>query len=85
MSSQPKFTRILIAQGKEPVNGHEEYYIPLINLQKKAGEMKSDGSIDFKEVGFIVEVKKGRIFCEESPRKNPWMAIMYTEIRHRRK
>ncbi len=66
---QPKFTRIMIAQGKEPVNGHEEYYLPLINLQKKAGEIKSDGSIDFKEVGFIVEVKKGQDILRRIPKE----------------
>ncbi len=69
--NQPKFTRILIAQGKEPVNGHEEYYLPLINLQKKAGELKSDGSIDFKEVGFIVEVKKGQDILKRVPKVKP--------------
>jgi len=67
--NQPKFTRILIAQGKEPVNGHEEYYVPLVNLQKKAGELKSDGSIDFKEVGFIVEVKKGQDILKRIPKE----------------
>ncbi len=67
--NQPKFTRILIAQGKEPVNGHEEYYVPLINLQKKAGELHSDGSIDFKEVGFIVEVKKGQDILRRIPKE----------------
>ena len=56
----PRFVRILVAQGREPVNGHEEYYLPLINLSKKAGELKSDGSIDFKEIGSIIEVKKGQ-------------------------
>ncbi len=63
----PKFMRIMVAQGKEPVNGHDEYYLPLINFQKKAGEIKEDGSIDFKEVGSIVEVKKGQEILKRVP------------------
>lgn len=63
----PKFTRILVAQGKEPVSGHDEYYLPLLNFQKKAGEIKEDGSIDFKEVGSIVEVKKGQEILKRVP------------------
>lgn len=66
--NKPQLTKILIAQGKEPVNGHEEYYLPIINLMKKAGELKSDGSIDFKEVGFIVEVKKGQDVLRRVPK-----------------
>ncbi len=66
--NKPQLTKILIAQGKEPVNGHEEYYLPIINLKKKAGELKSDGSIDFKEVGFIVEVKKGQDVLRRIPK-----------------
>jgi uncharacterized protein (DUF342 family) len=67
----PKFTRILIAQGREPVEGHEEYYLPLINLKKKAGEIKSDGSIDFKEIGSIIEVKQGQDILRRVPKMKP--------------
>ncbi|MBN2157761.1 MAG: DUF342 domain-containing protein [Spirochaetes bacterium] len=67
----PRFIRVLVAQGKEAVMGHEEYYIPLINLKKKAGELKSDGSIDFKEVGSIIEVKKGQEVLRRVPKVKP--------------
>lgn len=69
--ANPRFVRILVAQGREPVNGHDEYYIPLINLSKKAGEIKSDGSIDFKEVGSIIEVKKGQDVLRRVPKVKP--------------
>ncbi|OHD70199.1 MAG: hypothetical protein A2W19_05270 [Spirochaetes bacterium RBG_16_49_21] len=67
----PQFTRILVAQGREPLKGHEEYYLPLINIKKKAGEIKSDGSIDFKEVGSIIEVKKGQDVLRRIPAVKP--------------
>ncbi len=58
--SAMKVHRILIAQGKAPVNGHEEYFTPLISIEKKAGEIKSDGRIDFKETGSIIQITKGQ-------------------------
>ena len=67
----PRFTRILIAQGREPAHGHEEYFLPLINLMKKAGEIKSDGSIDFKEVGSIIEIKKYQDILKRVPAVKP--------------
>lgn len=67
----PRFTRILIAQGREPVHGHEEYFLNLINLKKKAGEIKSDGSIDFKEVGSIIEIKKYQDILKRVPAVKP--------------
>jgi uncharacterized protein len=69
--ANPRFVRILVAEGKEPVNGHEEYYLPLISMEKKAGEIKSDGSIDFKEVGSIIEVKKGQDVLKRVPKVKP--------------
>lgn len=67
----PRFTRILVAQGREPAHGHEEYFLPLINLKKKAGEIKSDGSIDFKEVGSIIEIKKFQDILRRVPAVKP--------------
>ncbi|HPN13678.1 MAG TPA: FapA family protein, partial [Spirochaetota bacterium] len=67
----PRFTRILVAQGREPAHGHEEYFLPLINLSKKAGEIKSDGSIDFKEVGSIIEIKKYQDILRRVPAVKP--------------
>jgi uncharacterized protein len=69
--NNPKFTRILVAQGRDPVDGHDEYYLPLINLKKRAGEIKSDGSMDFKEVGSIIEIKQGQDILRRVPRVKP--------------
>jgi len=55
-----KFFRVIVAKGKEPVHGYDEYYEPLINLEKKAGKMLSDGRIDYKEIDSIVQVQKNQ-------------------------
>jgi uncharacterized protein len=67
----PVLTRILVAQGRQPVDGHAEYYTPLIDIKKKAGEIKPDGSIDFKEVGSIIEVRKGQEILKRFPAVKP--------------
>ena len=64
---KPGLVRILAAKGKEPVNGHEEYFVPLIDLEKKAGQLKSDGSMDFKELNSIIQVVKGQEILERIP------------------
>ena len=68
---QPKLIRVIAAQGREPVNGHDEYFIPLMDVEKKAGSMKDDGSIDFKQVNSIVQVYKGQEVLERVPAKKP--------------
>ncbi len=60
VGDQPKFFRVLVAQGREPINGYDEYYEPLIGLEKKAGKMLSDGRIDYKEIDSIVQVQKNQ-------------------------
>ena len=68
---QPRLTRIVVGQGKEPVNGYQQYFVPLINIKKKVGEIKSDGSIDFKEVGAIQDIKKGQEILKRYPTVKP--------------
>ncbi len=65
--SEQKISKILVAQGKAPVNGHPEYYLPTISLEKKAGEILSDGSIDFKEVGAIIQVTNHQEILKRIP------------------
>lgn len=65
--AEKKLHRILVAQGKAPINGHEEYYTPLISLDKKAGQILSDGRIDYKETGGIIEVHKGQELLQRTP------------------
>jgi len=69
--AERKLSRIVIAQGKEPVNGHAEYFTPLVNVDKKAGEIMSDGRIDFKETGSIIQVVKGQELLEAHPEVKP--------------
>ena len=56
----PRLVRVLVAEGREPVNCYDDYYEPLINLEKKAGKLLSDGRIDFKEVDSIIQVQKNQ-------------------------
>ncbi len=70
-ASRPKVTRIEVAKGKEAVNGYEEYFIPLISIDKKAGRMLHDGRIDFREVGSIVEVVKEQEILRRIPPEKP--------------
>ncbi len=70
-SEHPRLARILVGQGREPITGHEEYYIPLLEIKKKAGEILSDGRIDFKETGSIIEVVKGQEILKRVPAIKP--------------
>lgn len=56
----PRLVRVLVAEGRDPVNGYDDYYEPLINFEKKAGKILSDGRIDFKEVDSIIQVQKNQ-------------------------
>ena len=39
---KPVLLRLLAAKGREPVNGHEEYFVPMLDVEKKAGTVKED-------------------------------------------
>ncbi len=67
----PKVTRLLVAEGREPVSGHEEYYLPLVSVEKKAGEILSDGRINFKETGSIIQVYKDQEILKKIPAVKP--------------
>jgi len=69
--NKPGLMRILVAQGKAPVNGHDEYYVPLLDVDKKAGEILSDGRIDFKEKGSIIQIVKNQEVLERIPEVKP--------------
>ena len=70
-TEKPKLTRIIVAKGKEPVNGHNEIFLPKIDFEKKAGEELSDGSMDFKEVGSIIQVVKNQEILKRIPQVEP--------------
>ncbi len=55
-----KINNILVAKGKEPVHGYPEHYLPVFDAEKKPGELKEDGSIDYRSLDFIIQVKKNQ-------------------------
>ncbi len=69
--SEPRVNRILVARGKEPVHGYDEYFEPLLKLEKKAGRVLEDGRIDFKELESIIEVKSGQELLRRIPPVKP--------------
>jgi len=68
---EKKANRVVVARGRKPVNGYNEYFIPIINISKKAGKVLEDGRIDFREVDAIVEVKKGQKILQRFPTVEP--------------
>jgi len=64
-------TQVIIASAKEPVSGYDEYFIPLLDVIKKAGKILDDGSIDYKELDSIIAVKKGQEILKKVPTVEP--------------
>jgi uncharacterized protein (DUF342 family) len=62
-----KIHRIIVAQGRKPVNGYNEYMIPLLSLDKKAGKVIEGGRMDFKEVGSVIDVTKDQRVLQRIP------------------
>ncbi len=63
--------RIKVAQGREVKDGFNEYFTPLIDFEKKAGKILEDGSIDFKEIGSIIEIKQRQAILKKIPAEKP--------------
>ncbi|MGL4368256.1 MAG: DUF342 domain-containing protein, partial [Spirochaetota bacterium] len=64
-------SKIKIAQSKGPVKGRKEYFVPLVDIQKKAGKVMSDGHIDFREVDSIIQISKGQEILQRVPEIKP--------------
>ena len=64
-------TKLKVAQSKGPVKGRREYYMPLFDIEKKAGKVMSDGHIDFREVDSIVQITKGQEVLQRFPEIKP--------------
>jgi len=62
---------ILIAKGKELVNGREEEVKPFFDLKEKAGKLKDDGTIDFKEKEKFLNIKAQDVIGEYVAGKKP--------------
>ncbi|MDR3237981.1 MAG: FapA family protein [Spirochaetia bacterium] len=67
--------RILVAQGRPAIDGYPEYFKPMMDFNKKAGAVKSDGSIDFKEVGSVVQVAAGQEILQRIPAVKPTIGL----------
>lgn len=65
--NNPKLHRLVVASGKDAVNGYNDYFEPLIDIEKKAGKLLEDGSIDFKETGSIIQVSKRQEILKKIP------------------
>ena len=68
---EPRVNRVMVARGREPVTGYDEYFVPLVKLEKKAGKVLEDGRIDFKEIDSIIEIKRGQEILRKIPAVKP--------------
>lgn len=66
-----KGSLILIAKGKKTVDGRAYQVKLFVDLSKNIGQVKKDGSIDFKEVNSVKNIKKGIIIGEYIPEIKP--------------
>ena len=73
--SSKNLAKILVAEGRSTVDGYPEYYKPIINFNKKAGAIKSDGSMDYKEVGSVVQISTGQEILQRIPAVKPTVGI----------
>ena len=67
----PSLTKVVVAEGREPINGYDAYFEPLLSFEKQAGKMLDDGRIDYKEVGSIIEVQKNQEILKYYPAVKP--------------
>lgn len=65
--NNPRLTRVLVAEGRDPINGYDEYFEPLLSFEKQAGRILSDGRMDYKEVGSIIQVQKNQEILQSIP------------------
>ncbi len=68
---EKKITKLQIAKSNGPVNGVREYYEPLIDIDKKAGKVLADGSMDFREIHSIIQVTKNDEIVKRHPEIKP--------------
>lgn len=62
---------VLIAKGKKSIDGRAYQVKLFIDLSKNIGQVKEDGTIDFKEINSIKNIKKGTIIGEYIPEIKP--------------
>jgi len=66
-TSEKTLHRVLVSKGREAINGYDEYFVPMMKLEKKAGKFLEDGRIDFKEQDSIIEIKRGQEILKKIP------------------
>ena len=64
VAGRSKPFKVLIAKGKEVINGKNGKVIWYFQKYNPAGAIKEDGKIDFKEKHFITAVKQGAVLLE---------------------
>jgi len=67
----PALTRILVAEGREPVDGYDAYFEPLLSFEKQAGKILEDGRMDYKEVGSIIKIQRNQEILKYFPAVKP--------------
>lgn len=77
---------LLFAQGFQPQDGWNRYYILQVDTKVKSGKLREDGSIDYKERDFIHQINKGEPIAKEVPAKEVkhGMDIFGKEIKGRK-
>ncbi len=69
--SHPHLTRVVVAEGRDPIDGYDEYFETLLSFEKQAGKILSDGRMDYKEVGSIIQVQKNQEILQSIPGVKP--------------
>ncbi|KXZ39796.1 hypothetical protein SAMN05661008_00526 [Alkalithermobacter thermoalcaliphilus JW-YL-7 = DSM 7308] len=62
---------VKIAQGLDPIKGEDGFIKYYFNINTKpTAKTLEDGTIDFKELGYVENIKKGTVLAEKFPPKN---------------
>ena len=69
--ANPSLTRVVVAEGREPIDGYDAYYEALLSFEKQAGKILEDGRIDYKEVGSIIEIQENQEILKFFPAVKP--------------
>ncbi len=68
---KPRLVKMLVAEGRMPVKGYKGYNKLLIDISKKAGKVREDGSIDFHEQDSVIQISQGQEIAEAIPGIKP--------------
>ena len=57
----------LVAEGMPPEDGKEAKVEVLVDIERRSGQEREDGSIDFREVNFTPNVRQGQRIAQRTP------------------